>query len=271
MTSTVHLTINGKPIEAPADATVLETARQMGIYIPALCYHEALAPAGTCRLCLVAVGNGTKQSVHISCKLNVVEGMTVVTDTKRINASRRLILKQLLDRAPTAEVIRDMAARYGVALDRSLPAEGNDCVLCGRCVRVCRDKIGPAIFAAVGRGTARKVIANADRLAQCIGCGACAQVCPTDAIRVIDARGYRQIYAWKEVLIEFELEKCEHCGTPFAPKRYLAFINQRAYVPKGIELVDHICPSCFKDGDRASERRRTGALRSSVNKWSVPR
>jgi len=274
MTSTVHLKINNQTIEAPADATVLEAARQEDIYIPALCYHEALEPEGVCRLCIVAVQNEdeTEQSVRISCKLKVAEGMVIKTDTQRINTSRRLILKRLLKRAPNAKVITDMAARYGITPDPDVSEqEADGCVLCGSCIQVCRDKIGPAIFSVTGRGTSRKVTANTDRLQECIGCGACAQVCPTDAIRVIDADGFRKIYTWGEMMLRFQLEKCEHCGTPFAPKRYMDFINKRAYIPKGLELVDYICPKCFKDGDRASQARKSGALRKSVIKWAVPR
>ncbi len=271
MSLTVHLKINGQTVEAPPEATVLETARRIGIYIPTLCHHEALEPEGVCRLCIVAVSDGGKQSLRPSCMLKVAEGMVVETDSKRIHASRQMMLKRLLKQAPNSSIIREMAERYGVPTDVDASAATTGCVLCGRCVQVCRDKIGAGVYAFEGRGKTRKVVVNADKLGDCIGCGACAQICPTDAIQVVDDHGERKIIAWGDEIVRFELENCEHCGTPYAPKRYLDYINRRAYVPKGIELIDHICPKCFQNGDRASKARRDGALRKSLNKWSVPR
>jgi len=55
MSKTIHMTINGKKIQAPEGTTVLEAAKNEGMYIPTICHHEALKPAGTCRLCIVEV------------------------------------------------------------------------------------------------------------------------------------------------------------------------------------------------------------------------
>ncbi len=272
MAPMVRLTINGKEIEAPRGATVLETARKEGIFIPTLCYHQALEPEGTCRLCIVEVSGSIRHSVRISCVQEVKEGLIVETDTERINRNRRLILELLLGRSPDAKYLIDLAAKYGVTESRFLTGENNDCILCGRCVRVCRDKIGAHALCFVNRGPERKVTTDFERLSEyCIGCGACAQVCPTGAIKVEDRGDQRKIYTWGQVLARFKLEKCEHCGKPFAPKRYLELINKKAYLPKGIELVDYICPECFKNQDRVPEERRAGALRQSVVKWAVPK
>lgn len=268
----VNLTINGKKIKAPADVSVLEAARQEGVYIPTLCHHKALEPEGTCRLCIAQFSGSIRNSIRVSCIQEVKEGLIVETETDRINNSRRLILELLLGRAPEAKALIDLAARYGVTKTRFATGESNDCVLCGRCVRVCRDKIGMHALCFVNRGPARKITTDFERLSEyCIGCGACAQVCPTGAIRIEDKGDQRKIFTWEQVTARFKLEQCEHCGKPFAPKRYLDLINKKAYNPKGLEFIDYICPECFKNHDRLSNKRREGALRKAVNKWSVPR
>jgi len=87
-------------------------------------------------------------------------------------------------------------------------------------------------------------------LTDCIGCGSCAQVCPTGAIKIEDRGNERKIYTWGQVLARFKLEKCKECGRPYAPKKYLDRINERAYKTKGLELVDYVCPECVKKAER---------------------
>lgn len=271
MSGHVTLTINGRKIEAEAGTTVLEAATREGIFIPTLCYHEALEPEGTCRLCLVEVSGSVRHGLRVSCIQEVQEGLVVETETERVQKNRRLILELLLGRTPYSKALLDLAARCGVTSSRFRTGENDDCVRCGRCVRVCRDKIGVYALCWANRGYHRKVTTDFERLsATCIGCGACAQVCPTGAIRVEDRGDERKIFTWGQVLARFKLERCEHCGTPFAPKRYLDLINERAYKPKGLELINYICPECYEKKDRASEKRRDGSLLQVV-KWAVPR
>ena len=272
MTQMINLSINGKKIQAPKGTTVLNAATQEGIYIPTICHHEALEPAGTCRLCIVEVSGSIRHSIRVSCIQEVKEGLKVETETERINRNRKLILELFLGRSPDTPYIIDLAAKYGVTSSRFLTGESNDCVLCGRCIRVCHDKIGAYALCFVNRGPARKITTDFERLSEyCIGCGACANVCPTGAIQVEDRGDERKIFTWGQVLARFKLERCEHCQTPFAPKKYLDLINEKAYKPKGLELIDYICPECFKKRDRASAARRAGAMRKSAVKWSVPR
>lgn len=272
MAAMIALTIDGKSIQAPEGTTVLEAARKAGIYIPTLCHHPALEPEGSCRLCLVEVRGSLQKAIRISCIQEVEAGLIVDTATERINKYRRLILELLLGRSPDTPYLVELAGRYGVASSRFLTGESKNCILCGRCVRVCRDEIGANALCFVNRGPERKVTTDFERLSEdCIGCGACAQVCPTSAIRVEDRGDERKVYTWGQVLARFKLERCAHCGKPFAPAKYLALINQKAYQPKGLELVDYVCPECFKTKDRASDRRKAAALRKSVVKWSVPR
>lgn len=266
------VTINGNPIHATEGTTVLEAATREGIYIPTLCHHEALGPQGTCRLCIVEVSGAVRPGIRISCMQEVKEGLVVETDTPRIIKYRQLILELLLGRSPNTPYVIELAEKHGVSESRFLTGESDDCVRCGRCIQVCQEKIGAYALCFEGRGPNRNVTTAFGRLSEsCIGCGACAQVCPTGAIRVEDRGDERKISIWGQVLARFRLERCTHCGKPFAPKKYLELINRKAYRPKGIELINYICPECFKTGDRASEARKAGALRSAVVKWPVPR
>jgi NADH dehydrogenase/NADH:ubiquinone oxidoreductase subunit G len=243
----IRLKINGKDIQAPAGMTVLEAARQEGIFIPTLCHHEALEPEGTCRLCIVEVSGALRHGIRVSCIQQVKEGLVVETETERLRKNRRILLELLLGRSPHSPTLLDLAAKYGVKTSRFLTGEDNDCVSCGRCVRVCRDRIGAYALCWVNRGAKRKIATDFERLSEyCVGCGSCAQVCPTGAIRSEDRGNERKIFTWGQVVARFKLEHCEECGKPVAPKKFIEHINEKAYKPEGLELTAILCPECTR-------------------------
>lgn len=246
MPQMINLTINGKDVQAPAGMTVLEAARQEGIFIPTLCHHEALESEGTCRLCIVEVSGSLRPGIRVSCIQEVKEGLVVETDTERLRQDRKIIFELLLGRSPFSSSLLELAARCGVTSSR-FPNGEDDCVRCGRCVRVCRDSIGAYALCWTNRGAERKIATDFERLSErCIGCGACAQVCPSGGIRIED-RGYeRKIFTWGQMVARFKLEPCKICGKPLAPKRYFDHINAKAYKPKGLKLVDAVCPDCAR-------------------------
>ena len=246
MLQIINLKINGRDVQAPAGMTILEAARQEGIFIPTLCHHEALEPEGTCRLCIVEVSGSLRSGIRVSCIQEVKEGLVVETDTERLRKNRQILFELLLGRSPNATSLQELAAKCGVTSSRFLNSE-DDCVRCGRCVRVCRDKIGAYALCWVNRGSDRRIATDFERLSErCIGCGACAQVCPTGAIRTED-RGYeRKIFTWGQVVARFKLEPCAECGKPLAPKKCYEHISEKAYKTNEPELLGTTCPDCAR-------------------------
>lgn len=90
----INLTINGKAVQAPEGATILEAARANGIYIPTLCYDEAVEVYGACGLCVVEA-EGIPKLLR-SCSAKVSEGMVVNTESERVVQSRKIALELLM-------------------------------------------------------------------------------------------------------------------------------------------------------------------------------
>jgi bidirectional [NiFe] hydrogenase diaphorase subunit len=205
----VTLTINGRRVETAEGSTVLEAAREAGIEIPTLCYHEALEPYGGCRLCVVELETARGPRLVASCAHPAEEGAVVKTDSERVLRSRRMTVELLLAAAPHAKVIQELAADLAVDQPRVI-LDDNLCILCGLCVRACREIVGANAISLVNRGFSKEVSppfeigSNA-----CIGCATCVQVCPTGAIHLDDVLGNRSVHRWDS---EFDQTACKICG-----------------------------------------------------------
>ena len=92
----IHITINDQKFEVSKDLSVLEAAREQGIHIPTLCYHEALESVGACRLCIVEVEQNGRSRTVASCVTPVVADMIVRTNTEKIQKMRRVLIELLL-------------------------------------------------------------------------------------------------------------------------------------------------------------------------------
>ncbi|MBQ1182719.1 MAG: (2Fe-2S)-binding protein, partial [Phascolarctobacterium sp.] len=204
----VNLTINGKQVQAPQGATILEAARAAGIHIPTLCYHPELRPEGACRLCMVEASGA--RTLVASCVYPVSEGMVVNTNTNKVREARKMVVELLLANHPKDCLscqksgdceLQKIAADLGMrkirfeggerkthTIDCSNPSLVRDqekCILCGRCIRVCRDVQGMSVYSFARRGfdTIVSTAFESDlKDAVCTYCGQCASVCPTGAI-----------------------------------------------------------------------------------------
>jgi bidirectional [NiFe] hydrogenase diaphorase subunit len=181
----VQFMINDQPVAAEENWTVLETAREYGIHIPTLCYHEAVEASGGCRLCVVEIKEGNWSKVVISCMYPVKAGLSVYTDSDRVKNVRRWVLEMLLAECPASKEIQNLAAQYGVKSTRfAVKNPKEQCMLCGLCVRVCREVVGVSAITTVGRGVHKYIGTPFGTPSEtCVACGSCVTVCPTGAMK----------------------------------------------------------------------------------------
>jgi len=250
----VKLSINGKRVTAAEGQTVLEAAREKGIDIPTLCHNDALAPYGSCRLCVVEIEANGRTVIESSCTYPVSEGLVIQTHSPRVMNARKLVVELLLARCPNVKKIQQLAREYEVAgVPDQWKSTNEYCILCGLCIRACDEVVGAGAIQFAGSGI-DKIVDTPFHLSaeSCIGCGSCAFVCPTGVIKKNDlehtavctpdgcAEGgpRREIINWQ---VEHDLKLCVKCGNPIAPLPMLEKIAEEYCYQMDFF---NVCPSC---------------------------
>ncbi len=251
MTGTIRITVDGRPVEVEASSMLLEALRGAGAELPTLCHHPSVEPSGACRLCAVEVThpdwNGWSGLVT-ACLYPTEPGLQVSTRSERVRKNRRTLLELYLARCPDSPEIAALARAEGIDASAFPPREGADlCIQCGLCTRVC-DGLSTAAIAPLGRGTEKTVGPRPDDVGEdCVGCLACAEVCPTGHIATRMGDGTLRI--WNR---DFELPLCsvvpEHCRACGACEEACPWAIPRVALRRGGEhaavISQSTCTGC---------------------------
>lgn len=185
----VNVNIDGKKVDVLEDTTILKAAEKAGVWIPTMCHCDYIEPYGVCRLCSVEVIRGKRSRIVTACNYPVRDGITVRTNSEKVQWIRKIIMELMLSRWPNVKVVKEMAEQLGVVQPRFDSIEKDvaedACILCGMCVNVCKDVVGASVLGFSNMGIERKVVLPfGEQSEKCIACGACAYVCPTGHIKV---------------------------------------------------------------------------------------
>jgi len=208
MMDTVRLKINGIDVEAPADATILEAAQLAHIRIPTLCYLKEINAIGACRICLVEVKG--MRNFAAACVYPVAEGMEVFTNTSKIHKARKGTLELIISehRMDCLSCSRNLNCelqalaneyevdQYKFVTGESAPSQydvstphlvrdNTKCILCRRCVAVCKSNQQVAVIGPNERGFQTHIGCAFEMPLNdtpCVYCGQCIAVCPTGAL-----------------------------------------------------------------------------------------
>lgn len=225
------ITIDGREIEAKEKARILDIARAHNIYIPTLCAHESVSPAGTCRLCLVETTNKEgKNRVVPSCVATVEDGLVVQTSTEKVLGERKTAMEKLLARAPNSAKIKELGEKLGVE-STTFPLEDHqNCVMCGLCNRICYEVVGANAIGKLNRNAESGTAPYTVDFEACIACGSCVYACPAGAITLVDDGGKRTI-SWPYQKKEFPMAQCKTCNRYWAPVKQIEYMAKTSGRP----------------------------------------
>jgi len=201
---TATVTIDGAQVTVPAGTTILDAAAELGIKIPTLCWLKKVSTTGACRICVVEV-EGVERPMT-ACNTPVKDGINVTTSTPALEKIRKDTLELMLVNHPLDCPVCDAAGEcdlqdscYSLQVDRNkfgaelerlpirydwklLESDPNRCILCEKCVKVCREVVGREAIEIVDRGDRTIIDTISGEPLDCDFCGNCINACPTGTL-----------------------------------------------------------------------------------------
>ncbi|MCX7748723.1 MAG: NADH-dependent [FeFe] hydrogenase, group A6 [Clostridia bacterium] len=207
----VNITIDTRQIQVPKGITVLEAARQANIKIPTLCFLKEINEIGACRMCVVEIQGA--RSLQAACVYPVSEGLVIWTQTPAVREARKVTMElilsnhdkkcltcvrsrncelQKLSEELNVKALRFEGESHDYPLDELSPSivrDPNKCVLCRRCVSMCKNVQTVSVIDTNERGF-NTIVGSAFNKSlnevPCVNCGQCITVCPVGALREKD-------------------------------------------------------------------------------------
>lgn len=199
----VNVTINGRQVQVPKSATIIQACESAGVEVPRFCYHERLSIAGNCRMCLVEVARSPK--LVASCAMPVMPDMDIKTDSDKVKKAREGVLEFLLlnhpldcpicdqggecdlqdqamvfgsDRGRFYEQKRSVEDKYCGPLVKTIMTR---CIHCTRCVRFGTEVAGVEDLGTTGRGTDTEIGTYIEKMLGSELSGNIIDLCPVGA------------------------------------------------------------------------------------------
>jgi predicted molibdopterin-dependent oxidoreductase YjgC len=229
----MEIKINGKKYKAKAGQTVLDVARENGIYIPNLCYHAKTGKAGKCRACVGEI-EGMK-GLQTTCTVEAKDGLSITLNSKKVLGAQRLVVDLMLSSGKhdclsceKSGVCELQEAAYYLGIERPsfttpddvtekyddsselIIRDDSKCIKCGRCVAGCNTTVVNEVLDFGYRSGETKVICDDDLPmgdSSCVQCGECSQICPVGAI--IDKKSKGKGRPWELKKVD---SVCAYCG-----------------------------------------------------------
>ena len=203
----VNLTIDGINVSVPEGTTIMDAAKEAGIYIPHLCYLKGINEISACKVCMVEIQG--KQKMVTACSTKVSEGLVIFTSSPRVRKIRRTNVELILSQHDcncvtcvrsgncSLQTIAGHLGIYDIPFEKQVPnvpwdndfpliRDASKCIKCMRCVQIC-DKVQRLNVWDVQNSGSYTTISTTDNTpidcTDCSLCGQCITHCPVGALK----------------------------------------------------------------------------------------